>query len=312
MSSDGELEQILPMTTASDRLSAAVAWAQRRVGSRKCAIACTFPRTARLTAELLTRELGAHRVTALLEAQGEDERFRRAIEFEQGTELKVVVLDRSAEEGANLQFVEDVLHLNVPVFTTHLEQRLGRFDRWSELPDPVRSATFEEAFRLGHEHIDAWTMTLNDVFGVFTSSTSTLQYVLADLEREFFRTAVPETLAGARKLMLAQTDMLTKEERRIAGQDLLDSIEDRTDGEDLAKRIDQIDSTQRVIAKVVDGYLADMLQFSVHRGEDGTRDGRAWRSLDPLRGKQVAAAAADRGNHSQEDRNTGIRSALHR
>ncbi len=271
----GELAQVLAMTTASDRLSAAVAWAQRRVGSRKCAIACTFPRTARLTAELLIRELGAHRVTALLEAQGEDERFRRAIEFEQGTELKVVVLDRSAEEGANLQFVEDVLHLNVPVFTTHLEQRLGRFDRWSELPDPVRSATFEEAFPLGHEHIDAWTMTLNDVFGVFTSSTSTLQYVLADLEREFFRTAVPETLAGARKLMLAQTDMLTKEERRIAGQDLLDSIEDRTDGEDLAKRIDQIDSTQRVIAKVVDGYLADMLQFSVHRGEDGARDGRA-------------------------------------
>jgi ATP-dependent helicase HepA len=271
----GELAQVLAMTTASDRLSAAVAWAQRRVGSRKCAIACTFPRTARLTAGLLTRELGAHRVTALLEAQGEDERFRRAIEFEQGTELKVVVLDRSAEEGANLQFVEDVLHLNVPVFTTHLEQRLGRFDRWSELPDPVRSTTFEEAFPLGHEHIDAWTMTLNDVFGVFTSSTSTLQYVLADLEREFFRTAVPETLAGARKLMLAQTDMLTKEERRIAGQDLLDSIEDRTDGEDLAKRIDQIDSTQRVIAKVVDGYLADMLQFSVHRGEDGARDGRA-------------------------------------
>ena len=271
----GELAQVLAMTTAWDRLSAAVAWAQRRVGSRKCAIACTFPRTARLTAELLTRELGAHRVTAMLEAQGEDERFRRAIEFEQGTELKVVVLDRSAEEGANLQFVEDVLHLNVPVFTTHLEQRLGRFDRWSELPDPVRSTTFEEAFPLGHEHIDAWTMTLNDVFGAFTSSTSTLQYVLADLEREFFRTAVPETLAGARKLMLAQTDMLTKEERRIAGQDLLDSIEDRTDGEDLAKRIDQIDSTQRVIAKVVDDYLADMLQFSVHRGEDGARDGRA-------------------------------------
>ena len=270
-----ELEQVLAMATASDRLSAAASWARRRAASRKCAIACTFPRTARLTAELLTRELGAHRVTALLEDQGEDERFRLATEFEQGTELKVVVLDRSAEEGANLQFVEDVLHLNVPVFTTHLEQRLGRFDRWSELEDPVRSATFREAFPLGHEHIDAWTMTLNDVFGVFTSSTSTLQYVLADLECDFFRTAVSENLAGARKLMMAQTEMLAKEERRIAGQDLLDSIEDRTDDEDLGKRIDQIDRTQQVIAKVVDGYLGDMLQFSVHRGEDETRDGRA-------------------------------------
>ena len=241
----GDLEQILAMTTGPDRLSAAASWARQRVLSRKCAIACTFPRTARLTAELLTRELGAHRVSALLEDQGEDERFRRATEFEQSTERKILVLDRSAEEGANLQFIEEVLHLNVPVFTTHLEQRLGRFDRWSELDRPVRSATFREAFPLGHEHIDAWTMTLNDVFGVFTSSTSTLQYILADLEREFFRTAVIETLAGARKLMLAQTEVLATEQRRIAGQDLLDSIEDRADDEDLAKRLDRIDSTQR-------------------------------------------------------------------
>jgi ATP-dependent helicase HepA len=269
-----DLEQVLAMTTGSDRLTAAASWARQRVGSRKCAIACMFPRTARLTAELLTRELGAHRVTALLEDQGEDERFRRATEFEQGIELRVLVLDRSAEEGANLQFVEDVLHLNVPVFTTHLEQRLGRFDRWSELERPVRSATFREAFPLGHEHIDAWTMTLNDVFGVFTSSTSTMQYILADLEREFFRTAVTETLAGARKLMLAQADVLEKEQRRIAGQDLLDSIEDRTADEDLAKRLVQIDSVQRRIAEAVDGYLTDMLQFSAYRGEDRTADGR--------------------------------------
>ena len=132
----GDLEQILAMTTGPDRLSAAASWARQRVGSRKCAIACTFPRTARLTAELLTRELGAHRVSALLEDQGEDERFRRTTEFEQSTERKILVLDRSAEEGANLQFIEEVLHLNVPVFTTHLEQRLGRFDRWSELDAP--------------------------------------------------------------------------------------------------------------------------------------------------------------------------------
>ena len=268
-----DLEQILAMTTGPDRLSAAASWARQWVLSRKCAIACTFPRTARLTAELLTRELGAHRVSALLEDQGEDERFRRATEFEQSTERKILVLDRSAEEGANLQFIEEVLHLNVPVFTTHLEQRLGRFDRWSELNRPVRSATFREAFPLGHQHIDAWTMTLNDVFGEFTSSTSTLQYILADLEREFFRTAVTETLAGARKLMLAQTEVLATEQRRIAGQDLLDSIEDRADDEDLANRINQIDSTQRVIAQAVDGYLYKMLAFSKMKGEDKTGDG---------------------------------------
>ncbi|MGO9100773.1 MAG: helicase-related protein, partial [Mycobacterium sp.] len=276
-----DLEQILTMTTESDRLSAAAHWARQRVGGQKCAIACTFPRTARLMAQLLTSELSAHRVSALLEDQGEDERIRRATEFELSRELKVLVLDRSAEEGANLQFIGEVLHLNVPVFTTHLEQRLGRFDRWSELERPVRSATFREAFALGHEHIDAWTLTLNDVFGVFTSSTSTLQYILADLEREFFRTAVTETLAGARKLMLAQTDVLATEERRIAGQDLLDSIEDRADDEDLAERLTRIDGTQRQISKAVYGYLAEMLQFSTKIGDNWIRYGVS-KSKPPL------------------------------
>src|SRR5262249_3030577 len=42
----GDLEQVLAMTTGSDRLTAATSWARQRVGSRKCAIACTFPRTA--------------------------------------------------------------------------------------------------------------------------------------------------------------------------------------------------------------------------------------------------------------------------
>jgi ATP-dependent helicase HepA len=277
----GDLEQILAMTTESDRLSAAAYWARQRVGGRKCAIACTFPRTARLAAQLLTSELGAHRVTALLEEQEEDERIRLATEFERSTELRILVLDRSAEEGVNLQFIEEVLHLNVPVFTTQLEQRLGRFDRWSELESSVRSVTFREAFALGHEHIDAWTMTLKDVFGVFTSSTSTLQYILADLEREFFRTAVTETLAGARKLMLSQADVLATEQRRIAGQDLLDSIEDRADDEDLAERLTRIDATQRRIYKAVYGYLAEMLQFSTKTGDGWIRYGVS-KSRPPL------------------------------
>jgi hypothetical protein len=66
---------------------------------------------------------------------------------------------------------------------------------------------------------------------------------------------------------------MATEQRRIAGQDLLDSIEDRADDEDLAKRIDQIDSTQRVIAQAVDGYLYKMLAFSKMKGEDKTGDG---------------------------------------
>jgi ATP-dependent helicase HepA len=269
----GDLAQIGLVTTRDDRLSAAVRWARQRIGRGKYAIACTFPRTAGLLARMLTAELGQHRVTALLEGQGDEERTRLTDDFRDSQERCVLILDRSSEEGTNLQFVEEVLHLDVPTANSRLEQRLGRFDRWSELPTRVRSVTFEEADPTCHQHLDAWTMTLNDVFGTFTASTSTLQYVLADLEDEFFRTAVSATFAGAREHMVAQAGLLDAERRRIAAQDLLDSIQDRAADEDLARRLAAIDSKQRKIEQIIVGYLVDMLRFSAVRGDDYVRFG---------------------------------------
>lgn len=268
-----DLAQIGLVTTRDDRLSAAVRWARQRVGRGKYAIACSFPRTAGILVQMLTAELGQHRVTALLEGQGDKERTRLVDDFRDSTERCHLVFDRSAEEGTNLQFIDEVLHLDIPTASSRIEQRLGRFDRWSELPTKVRSVTFREDDPISHQHIDAWTMTLNDVFGAFTKSTSTLQYVLTDLEDEFFRTAVSATFAGARDHMVAQVGLLESERRRIAAQDLLDSIEDRAADEDLARRLAAIDSKQREIEQVVKGYLVDMLRFSAVHGDDYVRFG---------------------------------------
>jgi ATP-dependent helicase HepA len=268
-----DLERLLARSVEVDRISLMTKWAQQRVGRGKYAVACTFPTTARFAAQALTYELGRHRVTALLESQSDAERTRLAGEFARSSEKCVLVIDRSAEEGTNLQFIEEVLHLNVPTLTSHLEQRLGRFDRWSELPRPVRSVTFGESEPARQDHLGAWTTTLTELFGVFTSSTSTLQYVLSDLEAEFFRTAVKQGFAGARDGMLAQADDLEMQKKRIAAQDLLDSIEDRADDEDLARRLTGIDAQQRAIEKAVHGYVSEMLQFSAWYDDDRVRFG---------------------------------------
>jgi ATP-dependent helicase HepA len=289
----GEVAQLGALTTRADRLTAAVAWARQRVGQRKYAIACSFPRTAGLLARLLTAELGQHRVTALLEGQVDEERTRLTDDFENSQERCILVLDRSAEEGANLQFIEEVLHLDVPTVSSRLEQRIGRFDRWGELATKVRSVTFREEYPPSHQHLDAWTMTLNDVFGVFSKSTSTLQYVLTDLEEEFFSTAVNLGFAAARDRLMAQTGLLDAERRRIAAQDLLDSIQDRAADEDLARRLTAIDARQRAIDKAVNGYLVDMLRFSAVRGDGYVRFGVS-KARPPLMTEDRVRAAGPR------------------
>ncbi|WP_197289799.1 protein DpdE [Saccharothrix sp. NRRL B-16348] len=267
----GELERLALADVETDRIAAAVEWASRRIGRGKCAIACSHPNTARSTARQLVEAFGRYRVTALLEEQDEDERNRLTTEFERSGERNVLVIDRSAEEGVNLQFVDEVLHLDIPASSARLEQRLGRFDRWSELKNPVRSVVFGEADPTLDEQLGAWTMTLIDVFSAFTASTSTLQYVLADLEVEFFDLAVTRNLAGAMKAIADSVDTLEEQRQRIAAQDLLDSIEDRADDEELAERLASVDSRQKDIEKSVVGYVHDMLAFKVDHDETEIR-----------------------------------------
>jgi ATP-dependent helicase HepA len=265
------LEQLLAVETEVDRLSAMVDWARRRVGRGKYAITCTFPRTAGLAADLLIRELGRHRVTALLEGQDDSDRNRLVAEFARSSERSILVIDRSAEEGTNLQFIDEVMHLDVPTTTSRLEQRLGRFDRWSEIGQPVRSVAFGEAHPDRQAHLGAWTATLSEVFGVFGASTSTLQYVLSDLEAEFFRIAVTRGFAEAGELMRAQAGALEDQRRQIAGQDLLDSIEDHGEDEEFAERLAEVDSKSRAFERVVVDYVHEMLKFQVAYGNDDLR-----------------------------------------
>jgi ATP-dependent helicase HepA len=192
-------------------------------------------------------------------------------EFARSSERSILVFDRSAEEGTNLQFIDEVMHLDVPTTTSRLEQRLGRFDRWSEIGQPVRSIAFSEADPQRQAHLGAWMATLSDVFGVFGTSTSTLQYVLSDLEAEFFRTAVTQGFVEAGELMKAQAGALDDQRRQIAGQDLLDSIEDYGEDEEFAERLAEVDSTSRSFERAVVGYVHEMLNFKVAYDDDDLR-----------------------------------------
>ncbi|MBW4717516.1 protein DpdE [Saccharothrix obliqua] len=268
-----QVTRLMDTESSQSRMSAAVEWARARVGRGKHVIACSYPNTARAMAELAARELGRHRVSALLEGQSEEERARLAVAFAQSGEKSVLVIDRSAEEGANLQFVSEVLHLDIPTSTSRLEQRLGRFDRWSELGEPVKSVVFREVDPELEEQFGAWTATLHDVFGAFTASTSTLQYVLADLEAEFFDTAVHRGPGAAREALAARSGTLDEQRRKIAGQDLLDSIEDRAEDEELTNRLAAIDARRREVEAAIVAYVHEMLHFTVDYDDDLIRFG---------------------------------------
>jgi ATP-dependent helicase HepA len=137
-----------------------------------------------------------------------------------------LVCDRSVEEGVNLQFAEVVVLADLPFSTRQLEQRIGRFDRFSSEFDPVRLIPMSnetDSDRIWVNHLQSC--------GIFEGSVAGLQYALADLEEKLFDLWARDGSDPARDLVATTRDFVDTELRELAKQDILDAAEfsDRSD-----------------------------------------------------------------------------------
>ncbi len=204
------------------------------------------------------------------------ERAEAARRFVDEPSRTVIVMDRGGEEGINLQVVEEVLHLDLPVNVARIEQRLGRFDRWAQRDSsakaPVRSTVFREQTAMLDAHLGGWRHALDEGLSLFGESSATLQYVLPDVERDFLADAIDRGLPYASERMATRRDNLDTQRRRIEGQDLLDAIEERAEDEQLADGMVQADRADAILS-AFRGYAVKMLGFTEDVDKRGTRFG---------------------------------------
>ncbi|MEU7800668.1 protein DpdE [Micromonospora arborensis] len=272
----GQLDAILELATDDDRFTAMVQWAWPYVASHRVAVACSFPTTAEVAAQRLEAQFGTGRVVRLLSTMTAAERGEAARRFVEESSPAVIVLDRSGEEGINLQAVENVLHLDLPVNIARIEQRLGRFDRWAPRrtspKTPVCSTVFQEQSEMLDTHLGGWRLALDEGLSLFGESSATLQYVLPDVEDGFLVDAIDRGLPYASQRMAARRDFLDAQRRRIEGQDLLDAIEDRAEDGRLARGMVEGDRADATLS-AFRGYVVKVLGFTEDVDKHSTRFG---------------------------------------
>ncbi|GAA2666288.1 protein DpdE [Actinoplanes palleronii] len=289
------VERILELSTTDTIVDLTADWAVLRIGSnKKFAIACSFPRTAAILSESLAKRFGAHRISSLLEGQTYDDRASLIRGFARSGEKNLLVMDRSAEEGTNLQFIHEVLHVNLPTSISQIEQRLGRFDRWDEYGVPILSTVVTGSDDLIGQHLGAWLQLVDEAFAVFTESTATLQYILADLERDFFRSALTDSFAEASNSISDRAKNLEKQRKRIIGQEALDSIEDRSHDRKLGDLLGNVDKQSAKFQAAVHGYIVTMLGFTEVSEEPGTMKFGISRRHPPLLPEEEAVQMRDK------------------
>jgi ATP-dependent helicase HepA len=176
--------------------------------------------------------------------------------------VRVLLCDRSAEEGLNLQGGRVVLvHFDLPLSPNRVEQRLGRIDRYG-IGRAVRSVA---AMARGAEIPRAWCGLLDASFRVFDRSIAALQYLVegempAILDGLLFEGA--DGLRAAADWLGGRDGAIEEALRRIQVLDELDAVETSHLQQDFADRLILADQ-QRSPAwqDAFRGWVVERLKF---------------------------------------------------
>ncbi|WP_081631654.1 protein DpdE [Nocardia sp. 348MFTsu5.1] len=224
-------------------------------GSRtqsRVVVASSFTESAIAVSAEMSRRWGRTRVATHLQVNSEDDNHEAVERWRKGGSCSILVVDASAEEGANLQIADLLIHLDLPWESFRIEQRIGRCDRHVPTPmGPIESKVVvfgDEPYSMG------WLEFASDGCEAFTRSLSSLQYVLNDTEREAQAKLLREGPDALGDAAFVQLDRLKAEHVRIVAHDALDELEVDVfdfEGESIDRRLIKSDQNPVLTSRLI-------------------------------------------------------------
>lgn len=218
----------------------------------QCVIFCSDAKTADMLANRIADDLG-------IIVDRHDPETAEWMAFCDGADHPLLVCDRRAEEGLNLQGGKKVVvHYDLPFNPNRLEQRLGRADRYGS-GEAVRSlvlACEDDPLEI------AWVTYVDSALKVFDRSVASLQYLIEQTVRGIARavfTDGAEALVDLTNESLGEQGLIEREIKAIDQQDALDAL--GAPPTDLVDDLSDVDEDWQAIASDTALWLEQMLQF---------------------------------------------------
>lgn len=139
--------------------------------------------------------------------------------FKRDSECWIMVSDETGGEGRNFQYVDEIVHFDIPWSVSTVEQRIGRLDRLGRKDAKVYSNVLHAR---GNEE-DGFLGCLDSGFEVFTHSISGLEFALSKLERRITQVAVDEGYDGLDGMVSEVKDCVEGERAEDDVQGMLDA-----------------------------------------------------------------------------------------
>lgn len=192
---------------------------------------------------------------------GEDEITNFTEGFKGDSTAWVFICDKSGEEGLNFHFADAIVHYDLPLSASRIEQRIGRLDRFGRLKDNIRHRIL-----LPSDEDDspwyAWYELLSESFQIFNSPISDIQFLLEALQKEIICELFK---GGAPKIVDLKDDIaerIVKERERLDEQYALDQVTaSLSEGLNILNDINEIEDYEDDFLKAFNFYLFKTLLF---------------------------------------------------
>ncbi|MFL4469007.1 protein DpdE [Tateyamaria armeniaca] len=218
----------------------------------QCVVFCSDPQTADMLAKRIAEQLG-------IAVDRHDTEGSEWMAFHDGGDNQVLVCDRHAEEGLNLQGGKKVVvHYDLPLNANRIEQRLGRADRYGS-GDAVRSIVLV----CDDDPVEVrWVAYVDKALKVFDRSVASLQYLIdqmvGDIARDLLMDGV-DTLVDLTKDSAGDQGLIEREFKAIDQQDALDAL--GAPPNDMVDELSDVDDDWKSLASDTVLWLEQMLQF---------------------------------------------------
>ena len=182
-------------------------------------------------------------------------------DFNESSKCSVLVADRSGEEGLNLSIADAIVHLDLPLSASRLEQRIGRLDRFGRRKGFIRHRILLPSDNDMSPWM-GWFELLAKGFHVFNRSINDIQFLLENLEAQAFNMLLhngPETLLG---LAVDIRSRINEERKSQDEQYALDRIVLAEDSIDIfVQALEDAEEDEIALECDVEGWLVDTLQL---------------------------------------------------
>jgi superfamily II DNA or RNA helicase len=122
------------------------------------------------------------RVVAHFESKSDEENDAAIQKFSSEDDVRLLIIDGSAEEGLNLQIARTIINIDLPWSVNRLEQRFGRLDRFAD--GHSQNAVCKVLVHKENELLSKYVEFLRIATGIFEESVATAQKSLAQVLRE--------------------------------------------------------------------------------------------------------------------------------